>query len=893
MSNKKKDFVSIYKGKFTIVWLLIVLFSLFWNPICEGTSKYIIPFTKEVPENMFIAFLFIITPCVVAAFKFEFLITERKLFVSRYFWELLALAIYILFKYTNSFDFYSAFGYYFDYFACLFISIAFIEYVAFFYRVCKKSTFEFKHVIPFYLDTPTIEDKYGRMDYLPILLNKIYFTFNKYKDCNEGNSFTILMNEEFGYGKTSLLYQMRYLIETKYCENFVFIEFKPWLCDSPDSIIKEYFALLENELEKFATIPRGLFDSYVKQLISQSPNNLYTFWIKSFNHQSSLTEVHDRIKRCLSTIKRPIIITIDDVDRLQKEEIRVVLNLIRDTADFKNIFYIIAADKTNLKHSLEMLGVKDTDAFLKKYINFEFLFPANDNVMTDLFDEHLDKVLKKWFCDNDARKLKNAILGIDGISIAFESPRDLYQFLNVFSYALDSVRNEEGLKDNINYEDLFAISFIQFANPIVYKLLRDRDELILKYDNANDCLCINERCRDFFYSPSAKKMIERIEYREKTNNEEKEKNKIQSENELLINALTSRNDIYKEALGFIFNKKNIVDASQMRYEDSYFRYFSYKLKNTQLLGTKVIHLLVPNNTNYENDIKTIIINNQEKSFIHIILRNLHTLKENQLNIYKKVELFILKLCELKPELVNWLSYVGTALEIETAMNIYDLDSLLRSLYYDETKFDYSTDNNSNVLQEKYKKDRNELKEYLLSDKYDINVMSIFLTKARNHIEYLIFSNTDYESWSKHIINSYITKFESMTEHELFSNDILYTIKHLSQMNHTYLIDYFAKYLNSSKLYKEWLAHIVYYKDGKFEFSERFVKQFDLDKVGEWKIILDKCDKIKKKKICQDLMSIIDEGLNDVETNTHPYLEYVKDYWNKNIIAYNLDEHEFS
>ena len=331
----------------------------------------------------------------------------------------------------------------------------------------------------------------------------------------------------------------------------------------------------------------------------------------------------------------------------------------------------------------------------------------------------------------------------------------------------------------------------------------------------------------------------------------------------------------------------------MRYEDSYFRYFSYKLKNTQLLGTKVILLLVPNNTNYENDIKTIIINNQEKSFIHIILRNLHTLKENQLNIYKKVELFILKLCELKPELVNWFSYVGTALEIETAMNIYDLDSLLRSLFYDETKFDYSTDNNSNVLQEKYKKDRNELKEYILSDKYDINVMSIFLTKARNHIEYLIFSNTDYESWSKHIINSYITKFESMTEHELFSNDILYTIKHLSQMNHTYLIDYFAKYLNSSKLYKEWLAHIVYYKDGKFEFSERFVKQFDLDKVGESKIILDKCDKIKKKKICQDLMSIIDEGLNDVETNTHPYLEYVKDYWNKNIIAYNLDEHEFS
>ena len=336
--SKDKDYFVALKGKFTVVYILIVIFALFWNLVCDGISNYIIPFTKDVPKHLYIALLFISFPLMVVAFSFQSLRTERNLFVGRYFWELLALTIYVLFKYTGSFDFYSVFGYYLDYFACLFISIAIIELVAFLYRVSKKSIFESKPVTPFYLDSPTIVDKYRRMEYIPILLNKIHSTFSYYKNRDEGNSFTILMSEEFGYGKTSFLYQMRDVIEKQYKESFIYVEFKPWLCDSPDAIIKEYFALLQNELEKYVTIPRGLFNSYVGQLIRQSPNNLYTFWIKTYCHQSSLAEEHDEIKHCLAKIDRPIIITIDDVDRLQEEEMRVVLNLIRDTADFKNIY---------------------------------------------------------------------------------------------------------------------------------------------------------------------------------------------------------------------------------------------------------------------------------------------------------------------------------------------------------------------------------------------------------------------------------------------------------------------------------------------------------------------------------------------------------------------------
>lgn len=885
MSKKKNNLLGA-KDKLATIWLLIVILAFFWDLICAGISNYIIPFTEVVPENLYIALLFILSPFVVAAFNIGFLKSERKLFASRHFWEFLMLTIYFVFKNSNNFYFYTVFGFYFDYIACMFISIAIIELLALSYRVSKRSNFDSKSVIPFYVDSPTIDDKYGRTESIHILLHKIHSTYNKYKDCNDGNSFTILISEEFGCGKTSLLCQLRYTIEKLYSESFIYIEFKPWLCDNPDSIIREFFRLLHNELEKHTSIPHGLFGSYVRQLVKQSPNNLYTFWIKVFCKQESLTKEHDTIKDCLAKIKRPIIITIDDVDRLQKEEIRVVLNLIRDTADFKNIFYVIAADKTNLKHSLESIEVKDTDSYLKKFINFEFLFPANDYVIKELLDQSLGKVLLSHFSEEDTRNLKDKMLGIANISVAFENPRDLYRFLNVYSYALDSVMNN-GLKNDINNEDLFALTFIQYANPIVYKLLRDRDEIILTYNNG-DSLSINEKCRVLFTSPSTRKMLERLEERNRTTCEKK-KEMFQKEDELKEDAIRCHNEIYKEFVSFIFNKRNQVDATCMRYPDSYFRYFSYKLKNTQLLGSKVLQLISPDNDNFENDIINIITNNQEKSFVHIISRNLHTLKENQLNIFKKIHTFILQLCELKPEVVDRLSHFGHAMEVENVIQIYDLDSLMRSLYYDETKFDHFGNKPNVTIKLQYDKDKRELEDYIYSNTYDINVMSIFLSKAINQIECLIFSSDDYERWSRHIIDSFIHKMKEYTPHELFSNDILYTINHLSEMNNTYWADAFGKHLNLSHLYKEWLAHIIIYNDGKFGFYNQFTKQMGFETIDEWKNVLNKCDKIKRTKYVHDLLSVLNTDLRSIEIKEHPYLEYVKEYWSKNEIDYCLRE----
>ncbi|MBR5781922.1 MAG: hypothetical protein IKY27_08075 [Bacteroidales bacterium] len=70
------------------------------------------------------------------------------------------------------------------------------------------------------------------------------------------------------------------------------------------------------------------------------------------------------------------IILVDDVDRLQAKELLDLLKLIRDTADFPYIIYVVAADKVALKSTLESTGIKETELYLRKFFNLEVMFPA-------------------------------------------------------------------------------------------------------------------------------------------------------------------------------------------------------------------------------------------------------------------------------------------------------------------------------------------------------------------------------------------------------------------------------------------------------------------------------------------------------------------------------------
>ena len=873
--NIKVAVLSEYKLMICILAMLIV----FWKIINTLISESIVRITETVADdNMIVALIFFLCSVFIAFIRFDSLRSETKIFSQRHLWEFFLFAIYSLFKRLGNFDFYSYLG--ISYFSYSFIGLFITEFVLYyFYRKDFQVLASLhKATHPFFIDAPTTDDSYDRKNFLKTLLDKILSTFDNRYFVENPNAFTILLSESFGIGKTSFLFQVKKAIrEEEYKNKIIYVEFRPWLCEKPETIITEFFSVLHQELDKHFVLPKGMFSSYLSLLVENAPNTYYSFMLKSLHKKRSLSEEHDRIMKFLKQIDRPILISIDDVDRLHDDEVKVVLNLIRDTADFPNLFYIVAADKKNLCLSMERLGIKAPERFLKKFINFECLFPANDAVLKQLFREKLDSVLREYSCTGSKDLIINSILEIDNIIDAFETPRDIVRFLNIFTFAMDCIERNE-IMNEINVADLFAISLIQYLEVELYKILRDDDGLLLSYDDSTKSLSILSSYKSVFDHP----LLSKID--EKTN--EKEPHTVISDtNDVVADVSAKKQIVYQYVVCFLFDQqRKDINGYSIRYVDSYFRYFAFTKKQTQISGAKVRTIFSSAHEElHKIEIKDIILHGQESSFIHNINKWYHTFDDSKIEILKKLSTFVALLCELKPEFVSADKPQQRALIIESFIEVYDIHRLLAHIYFNQLKSYPSAILNQEETGKRYEEDRNDFDKYIKTRKYEVNFISLVLKKISINKEYSLLGDDNIERWSRQIVDNYILELKKYDKEHTFSRNNLYTISHVAVLDTYYWIDSFKDYIKESPYFMDWIARVASYENNMCDWNELLRQQLNFPHWQNheiWKQIITNSN-YKETLVLTDLMEILNKDLKSLNKSTHPYLDFVESYWKNN------------
>lgn len=147
----------------------------------------------------------------------------------------------------------------------------------------------------------------------------------------------------WGEGKSSVLNFINQ--ELKISENILTITFNPWRYGDENNLIKNFLKkiakLLGKELdsnkEKFASFisKYGSIGSVFGVDISEIGKNVATV---------DLENLKNRVDEFLSESKKRLVIFIDDIDRLDKQEIYSLFRLVKLTADFKNTTYILSFD---------------------------------------------------------------------------------------------------------------------------------------------------------------------------------------------------------------------------------------------------------------------------------------------------------------------------------------------------------------------------------------------------------------------------------------------------------------------------------------------------------------------------------------------------------------------
>lgn len=315
------------------------------------------------------------------------------------------------------------------------------------------------------------DDEFGRNEFIEKLAKRIDGLRLK-----NDQSFVIGINGKWGFGKSSVLK----ILPTEFKKDFIKIEFNPWIASSDFNLIKDFFNTMEDELSKHIATS-NLFKKYGQRLTKIDSDKNPIKAISDFFGDSPLQKGFEELTALIKKIHKPVYVFIDDVDRLNKEEVFEVLRLVRSSACFPNMIFIIAYDRSYIEKALMYNNVPDGKRYLEKIIQLEIKLPAisKTNIknsfiielkkqiqLTDLSSiAKLDanQMIEYLILGNNSRDPSNLKYSISHlITDIFFNKRDIIRFSNSFVLKLSLYYNQ------VYLPDLFIIELFKLYLPDFY-----------------------------------------------------------------------------------------------------------------------------------------------------------------------------------------------------------------------------------------------------------------------------------------------------------------------------------------------------------------------------------------------------------------------------------------
>lgn len=120
--------------------------------------------------------------------------------------------------------------------------------------------------------------------------------------------------------------------------------------------------------------------------------------------KDSLENVKTEVINALKNQNQKLIVIIDDIDRLNNEQIRLIFQLVNCVAGFPNMIYLLSFDKTVVVRALEDEQKCNGEEYLEKIIQVPFDVPeAKKSDVHNLLFEKLDNI---WFDEIPCRNFE-------------------------------------------------------------------------------------------------------------------------------------------------------------------------------------------------------------------------------------------------------------------------------------------------------------------------------------------------------------------------------------------------------------------------------------------------------------------------------------------------------
>jgi hypothetical protein len=203
-------------------------------------------------------------------------------------------------------------------------------------------------------------------------------------DASEGVVVGVL--GPWGSGKTSFVNLARNEFEA---EGVSVLEFNPWMFSGAEQLVQSFFAELAAQLKirpGLAEIGREVGEygdsfaglgwiPFVGTWIERARVAAKLIGKASEQRKDSVLVRRSKLQKALANLEKPIIVIIDDLDRLTTPEIRDIFKLVRLTASFPNMIYLLAFDRKRVEDALDESRAPGR-AYLEKILQIAIDLPA-------------------------------------------------------------------------------------------------------------------------------------------------------------------------------------------------------------------------------------------------------------------------------------------------------------------------------------------------------------------------------------------------------------------------------------------------------------------------------------------------------------------------------------
>jgi len=286
-----------------------------------------------------------------------------------------------------------------------------------------------------------------------------------------GGSYVIAVHGSWNFGKSTLLnFIVHYLKQKPEDEQPVIVPFNPWLFSGDEDISRRFFDQIQSVMNQWKVVPKGLKDriaGFAKVVAdiplpyAQAGSAVATLFD---DKQKDAFDFKEDLETTMLQKHPRIVVTIDDVDRLDAQEIQKLFRVIKAFPNFTDVVYLLFFDKEIVVKALEEPQISGEE-YLDKVVQISFDLPVPDkSLLRRLLFERLSTVIgntpKQLF---DQTHWGNVYF--QGIDHFITNPADIYRLNNNLSVTYPAVKGE------VNSVDFIAVETLRVFCPVIYDII--------------------------------------------------------------------------------------------------------------------------------------------------------------------------------------------------------------------------------------------------------------------------------------------------------------------------------------------------------------------------------------------------------------------------------------